>query len=226
MQASRLLLALSFFLCFTINSYAFWGLFGGKKKKAPEDQRLEEMQERNFEFKTKGNFQYKILSPHDLSRKRNDGVNWNRKWGKKDSNYFNEKASRRYHYQADGMDTKVMGFDKRWSDDSRKAGSDFKKRFKDEESLTPWNERKMVPENNHRASKYERQLPIKEYRGKELAKIKRDMEEIGSVLGETKDLPDRPLTVAEVRDLLNRGRVNQATREDSNTTVKHALPAQ
>lgn len=53
------------------------------------------------------------------------------------------------------------------------------------------------------AAGFNRTIDMPTYTGPEAQKIKRDMEEINKTLGNTKDLPNRSLTVQEVRDLLN-----------------------
>ncbi len=206
--------------------HAFFGLFGEKKKEPVEDQRLEEMQQRNFEFKTKGDFKAKTISPSSLSRNGGGGVNWNRKWDKKNADYTNRKAlSDHYRKEVSGMNKQVRGLNMQWIDaDNRDTGS-FDKRFRDEKQINPWDERRIALDHNQSAARYDRELPMKEYKGRELAKIKRDMRELDSILSATKDLPDRPLTVAEVREILNRGRVKESTREEADSAVRRALPA-
>lgn len=64
------------------------------------------------------------------------------------------------------------------------------------------------------AAGFNRAIDMPTYTGPEAQRIKQDMEEIDKTLGNTKDLPNRSLSVQEVRDLLNH---NKKPDQDSTT---------
>jgi hypothetical protein len=212
------------FWCCLSQAKAFWGLFGGSKEKSIQDQRLEELQKLDFQFKPKRNFQVKTISPSSLVQRGRDGMYWNQQW-KKESVNLDWQRSSDHRRNADGVIKKAKGFHKDWSSSSKNfEAENFSKRFGAENQVNRWDERRLVIDANERAKGYDRQLSLKEYRGKESEKIKQSMQEVSNLLNSAKDLPDRPLTVAEVRDLLNRGRVKESTREAADAEVRRALP--
>ncbi|MCS7064158.1 MAG: hypothetical protein NZM04_08990 [Methylacidiphilales bacterium] len=202
-----------------------WFSFGGQKKKAPEDERIEAIQEKQSGIRKRDEYRARILSPSDLARSKDSRPWWQRSWKKTEVEGGFSKSFLQSSRRARGFDSEAVFRTRNhhWND-SFYEDVRWKARFRDEKSEHPWSERQLTSESDRKARGFDRSLPLKAYQGKELALIQRDLERINDAFSMTGEFPDRPLTLGEVRDLLNRGRIREETQQRAEEEVRRAQP--
>jgi hypothetical protein len=146
-------------------------------------------------------FTYKDLSPDSLSPN-SHSANFDKAFETNSSSSFDKE----YNLGNKEFKTSDVLFDKQYATKDLDLDSKVSPLGDHVSSLKifdhPWSSRNAVG--------YDKELPNKEYTGRESKLVMRDMTEIYKKLNSVKDIPDRDITIDEVRDLVNKGHIPAA----------------
>jgi hypothetical protein len=107
------------------------------------------------------------------------------------------------------LELPVLRFDEQYPVSSYSAATNMNWRAL---SQTPIEPKNSPFSSKGTASGFAKSYAVRPYAGREMARMKQNVEEAGKALGGIKDLPDRSLTIDEVRELLNRDSVGKSSR--------------